>query len=74
MKTVVFQSGHSQAVRIPKEFRLSSRIADISRCGDRLIIREKKNLNWEEIFAMPCDPDFTLERPDNKQPQERYLF
>jgi antitoxin VapB len=74
MKTVIFQSGHSQAVRIPKEFRLSSKIVDISRCGDRLIIREKKNIAWEDIFALPCDPDFSFERPDNKQPQERDLF
>ena len=74
MKTIIFQSGNSQAVRIPREFRLSGKVADISRCGDRLIIKEKKDITWNEIFAMPCDPDFTLERVDNKQPQERDLF
>lgn len=74
MKTIIFQSGNSQAVRIPREFRLSSKIADISRCGDRLIIREKNEITWDEIFAMPCDPEFIFERSDNTSPQERDLF
>lgn len=74
MKTIIFQSGNSQAVRIPREFRLSGKVADISRCGDRLIIREKKDITWNDIFAMSCDPDFTLDRSDNNQPQERDLF
>lgn len=74
MKTIIFQSGNSQAIRIPREFRLSGKFADISRCGDRLIIREKKDITWNDIFAMPCDPDFTLDRSDNNQPQERDLF
>jgi antitoxin VapB len=74
MKTIIFQSGNSQAVRIPKEFRLNSKVVDISRCGDRLIIKVKKNVTWDEIFAIPCDSDFFLERSDNNQPQKRDLF
>jgi antitoxin VapB len=74
MKTIIFQSGNSQAVRIPREFRLKNKVADISRCGDKLIIREKNDLTWNEIFAMLCDSDFSLERSDNNQPQKRDLF
>ncbi len=71
METVVFYSGNSQAIRIPKEFRLNSKVAEISRCGNRLIIQEKQNISWNELFAMPIDSDFSVERLDNIFPQER---
>ena len=74
MRTIVFQSGNSQAIRIPKEFRLKSKTADISRCGNKLIITERQSITWKEVFAMPCDADFVLERPDNTVPQKRDLF
>lgn len=74
METVIFKNGNSQAVRIPKEFRLKGRVADISRCGGRIIIKEKEEISWKEVLAMPCDPDFIFERPDNIPPQERNLF
>lgn len=43
--TKVFQSGNSQAVRIPKRFRLRSAQVEITRRGDEIILREApKNL------------------------------
>ena len=38
--TKVFQSGNSQAVRIPKRFRLRSSRVEITRRGDEIILRE----------------------------------
>jgi antitoxin VapB len=38
--TKVFQSGNSQAVRIPKRFRLRSRQVEILRRGGELVLRE----------------------------------
>jgi len=35
----VFQSGNSQAVRLPKEFRLNAHKVEISRRGDELVLR-----------------------------------
>ena len=35
----VFQSGNSQAVRLPKEFRLDVEEVEVSREGDALILR-----------------------------------
>ena len=35
----VFQSGNSQAVRLPKEFRLDVETVEITREGDALILR-----------------------------------
>ena len=73
MDTLVFNSGNSQAVRIPKEFRLKDKFVSILRKGRDLIIREKPPLSWDEIYAMPCDKDFELKR-DNDIPQSRDLF
>ena len=38
--TTVFTSGNSQAVRLPKEFRVSTKIVEISRRGDEIVLRE----------------------------------
>lgn len=74
MDTLVFNSGNSQAVRIPKEFRLKTKVITIFRQGKDLILREKPPLSWDEIYNMPCDCDFHLERKDNCAPQFRDLF
>jgi hypothetical protein len=37
----VFRSGNSQAVRLPKQFRLNSEEAEIFRRGDESVLREK---------------------------------
>ena len=36
----VFKSGNSQAVRLPKEFRLNSPEVEIFRRGDEIVLRE----------------------------------
>ncbi len=40
MMTKVFRSGNSQAVRIPKEFRLDTDKVEILRRGDEIVIRK----------------------------------
>ena len=39
--TKVFRSGNSQAVRIPREFRLRSDEVEICRRGDEIVLRER---------------------------------
>jgi len=39
-KARVFQSGNSQAVRLPKQFRVRSKEVEIFRRGDELVLRE----------------------------------
>jgi len=64
----VFMSGNSQAVRLPKQFRLTSDEVEIFRRGDELVLREKPR-NLARAFDLLCDlPDF--ER-DDAPPQER---
>jgi antitoxin VapB len=68
----VFRSGNSQAVRLPKEFRLKSKEVEIFRRGDEIVLREKgKGLARAfEILANLPD-DFLADGRRDSPPQER---
>ena len=56
----VFQSGNSQAVRLPKQFRLKSNEVQIFRRGRDIVLREK-TAKLSELFAsLPELPDDAL--------------
>ena len=62
--TTVFTSGNSQAVRLPKAFRFSSKTVEIERRGDEIVLRERPLLvkdvigHLAPIEGMPDDiPD-----------------
>jgi antitoxin VapB len=66
----VFKSGNSQAVRLPKQFRVKSKELEISRRGDEIVLREKKGtmLRALEILAeLPIDASVK----DKRKPQRR---
>lgn len=76
--TTVFTSGNSQAVRLPKAFRVSSSTVEIERRGDEIILREKKRTVGDILRQLP--PLGTGESEDweriaalveDPQPQER---
>ncbi len=71
----VFQSGNSQAVRLPKEFRFDVDQVEIFRRGDEIILRAV-NLNGSAIFdALTKFPaDFMDQGRDDLPPQEREDF
>ncbi len=51
MKTTVFISGGSQAVRIPKEFRLDAKRVEIERKGATLVLRPLPDENsWPDGY------------------------
>ncbi len=52
MLTKVFKSGNSQAVRIPKEFQLSTDEVEIVKHGDELVIRPIRTQNASIIFDL----------------------
>lgn len=68
----VFQSGNSQAVRLPKEFRLNVEQVEIFRRGDEIVLREVP-VNAATIFdALASLPiDFMDGGRDDAPPQER---
>ena len=52
-ETTVFQSGNSQAVRLPKEFRFQSKTVEIFRRGNEVVLREKPRTMGEVLDALP---------------------
>ena len=67
----VFKSGNSQAVRLPKEFRLDTTEVEIYRRGDEIVLRAKPR-DLAGVFELLCAlPDDVLpDRPDDA-PQAR---
>ena len=68
----VFRSGNSQAVRLPKQFRLKCKEVEIFRRGDEIVLREKRG-NMVRAFELLADlpDDLQLARRDKDQPQQR---
>jgi antitoxin VapB len=52
-ETTVFQSGNSQAVRLPKEFRFTSKTVEIFRRGNEIVLREKPRTLGEVLASLP---------------------
>ena len=54
----VFKSGNSQAVRLPKQFRVKSKEVEISRRGDEIVLRERRGTMaraFDLLTALPAD-------------------
>jgi len=69
----LFDNGRSQAVRLPKAYRLPGKKVKISRSGKRVIL-EPLESNWDDIFeALAQFSDDFMEngRDQPKMPQER---
>jgi len=67
----VFKSGNSQAVRLPKEFRVESRELEIFRRGREIILREPEANMARAFDLLSALPDgFLMERAQTP-PQER---
>lgn len=72
----VFQSGNSQAVRLPKEFRLSVDRVEITQEGDALILRPHSNegARWGSLqaaLARGVSKDFLSDGLEQPQPETR---
>ena len=68
----IFQSGNSQAVRLPKEFRLNADKVEIFRRGDEIVLREipvSASAIFDALSSLP--PDFMSEVRNDTPPQER---
>lgn len=71
MKTAtVFTNGPStQAIRVPREYRLDTKEVWIEKVGNTLIIRPKPE-SWDDFFLSPLaiSDDFSMER--NQAPSQ----
>ena len=62
-KAKVFMNGRSQAIRLPKEFRVSGDEVFITRENNKIVIFEKPKKTWAEIFEkFEGDPNFSVHR------------
>ena len=46
----VFKSGNSQAIRLPKEFRLKVSQVELVRQGDDIVIRQPKDVSLMDAY------------------------
>jgi antitoxin VapB len=54
----VFKSGNSQAIRLPKEFRLKVTEVELVRQGEDILIRQPKKVTLMDAYnAMASMPD-----------------
>jgi len=71
----VFQSGNSQAVRLPKEFRLTAEQVEIFRQGNDIVLRERPVSAVAIFDALTSMPnDFMDDGRKDSPPQEREPF
>ncbi len=70
----IFKTGRSQAVRIPKKYRFKSNTVLIRQQGDSIILTPQKDITWDEFFNAHTCPDFSLERENTQEIQDREFF
>lgn len=71
----IFQSGNSQAVRLPKEFRFDTDQVEIFRQGNDIVLRQVP-INAAAVFDLlsSLPDDFMAEGRQDTPPQERETF
>lgn len=68
----IFKSGNSQAVRLPKQFRVKGTEVEIFRRGDEIVLREKVQglaRAFELLTGLP--DDFMQDGRQDTPPQKR---
>ena len=68
----IFQNGCSQAVRLPKAFRMKGSEVKVSKQGDKIILEPIPNTweNWFNVFDEFSD-DFMQQGREQPEVQER---
>ncbi len=61
MEAKIFQSGNSQAVRIPKEFRFDVTTVEIFKRGDEVVLKPKTT-DLKSLLLSAPKVDFDVER------------
>jgi len=73
----IFQNGRSQAVRLPKEFRLPGHVVSVFHLGKSVVLQPIYE-TWQDVYnAMEglSDEDFTsMMAIEDLPPQEREIF
>ena len=68
----VFWSGRSQAIRLPKEFRVDTHELTIRRVGNAIILeQEPQDWAWLQEVRQGLSPDFMVDGREPTLPQQR---
>ena len=68
----IFWSGRSQAVRLPKEFRIDGEEVRIRRQGKAIILEPiAEDWDWLEAITGPIDQDFAEAAEEEPAEQQR---
>lgn len=67
----VFKSGNSQAVRLPKKFRVKSKELEIFRRGDEIVLREKPGGMLEILDLLARMPKDVFPKKRKDPPPQR---
>jgi antitoxin VapB len=67
----VFMTGRSQAVRLPKEYRVTGKSVHVKRLGNSIMLIPKAGDRWAGLFAALDEfpRDFALERRQDQPPR-----
>jgi antitoxin VapB len=67
----VFMTGRSQAVRLPKEYRVTGNSVYVKRLGNSIVLIPKKDDRWAGLFAAleEFPRDFVLKRRQHQTPR-----
>ena len=67
----IFMTGRSQAVRLPKEYRVTGDSVFVKRLGNSIVLTPKTGDRWAGLFAALDEfpRDFVLERRQDQQPR-----
>ena len=67
----VFMTGRSQAVRLPKEYRVTGNSVYVKRLGNSIVLIPKTEDRWAGLFAALDEfpRDFVLERRQDQAPR-----
>ena len=67
----VFMTGRSQAVRLPKEYRVTGDSVNVKRLGNSIVLIPKAGDRWAGLFAALDEfpRDFALERGPDQPPR-----
>ena len=71
MHTKVFNSGNSQAVRLPKEFRFDVSEVEIFRRNDEIVLRKLATNLSEALEQVPVMPEEFFEDERHDPPPEK---
>ena len=68
----IFKSGNSQAVRLPKNYRLEGNEVFIKKVGEGLLLIPKTNLweQWEQSLKQQDTPFMSEREQPDHQPRE----